>query len=74
LILENSIEKIINFTYFSLSSVSSRGESFIFLNGAMGLVLVKPSGEEFASYLTVIEGDGSIIVPDSKTKSYKPFF
>jgi len=41
----------------------------------MGLILVKPSGEEFASYLTgLIEGDGSIIVPDSKTKSYRPFF
>jgi len=41
----------------------------------MVLVLVKPSGEEFASYLTgLIEGDGSIIVPDSDTKSYRPFF
>jgi len=75
LILEHSIEKIISFTYLSLSSVSYSGEIFLLLNGAMGLILVKPSGEEFASYLTgLIEGDGSIIVPDSKTKSYRPFF
>lgn len=41
----------------------------------MGLILVKSFGEEFSSYLTgLIEGDGSIIVPDSDTKSYRPFF
>ena len=73
--LEYSIDQIIGFTSFS---VSSSGINFMLLNGAMGLVIVKPSSvasEEFAPYLAgLIEGDGSIIVPEHTTKSYRPFF